>query len=37
VYLETAVSEVPCKVKETEWFGPEVIGCKIANPGINEN
>jgi hypothetical protein len=37
VYPETAVSEIPCKVKEPERFGPEVIGRKIADPGVNEN
>jgi hypothetical protein len=37
VYLETTVSEITCKVKETERLGPEVIGCKIVDPGVNEN
>jgi hypothetical protein len=36
VYPETAVSEIPCKVEEPERFGPEVIGCKIADPWVDE-
>ena len=36
VYLEAAVPEVPREREESKGLGPEVIGRKIVNPGIDK-
>jgi hypothetical protein len=37
VDLEAAVSEVSCDIEESQRFGPEIVGRKIVNPGIDED
>jgi hypothetical protein len=37
MYLEAAMPQESRKVKEPERLGPEVIGRKIVNPGIDQD
>ena len=37
VYPEAAIPQVSRKVQETKRFRPEVIGCKIIDPWIDED
>jgi hypothetical protein len=30
------ISEETGDIKEAQWFGPEVIGCKVVDPWINK-
>jgi hypothetical protein len=35
--LKAALSEVSRNIEESQGFGPEIIGSKIVDPGIDED
>jgi hypothetical protein len=35
--VESASPEIPCQIEKPERLGPEIVGGKIVDPGIDED